>query len=312
MNALLYQGPWDDARADAIRDAAPGWEILRPDTPEALAAALPRIRAASGALDDAALAQAPGLEWLHSWAAGPDTQLTPAFRAHPAVLTCSKGNGAIPLAEHAMMLMLILNRDAPRWARAHADGQWDRFTHGELAGLTVGLLGLGNAGQDLARKALAFHMRCIGLRRGTAPVDGVDRLYTRSELHDFLAASDFVVVTAPLTPDTTGLLDEAAFRAMKPSAFFLSISRGGIADDDALYRAVDEGWIAGAGLDAHATEPLPEGDRFWTLKNTIITPHNGATSAATGRRGFEIFLDNLRRFASGAPLVNLVDEAAGY
>jgi phosphoglycerate dehydrogenase-like enzyme len=121
-----------------------------------------------------------------------------------------------------------------------------------------------------------------------------------------------VVVTAPITDDTRGVFDEAAFRAMKDTAFFVCISRGGIADDAALLRALEEGWIAGAGLDAHGIEPLPADSPFWSAPNTIVTPHNGATTAATAGRGIDIFVDNLERFVQGRPLVNIVDKAAGY
>ena len=126
------------------------------------------------------------------------------------------------------------------------------------------------------------------------------------------AAGDFVVVTAPLTPETRGMLGEDEFRAMKPTAFFIVFSRGGIADDDALLRALDEGWIAGAGLDNFGTEPLPADSPFWTARNTICTPHNGATSEGMILRGLDIFVENLGRFARGEELINVVDKAAGY
>jgi len=121
-----------------------------------------------------------------------------------------------------------------------------------------------------------------------------------------------VVVTAPKTPETIGMLGEAEFRAMKPSAYYICFSRGGIADDAVLLRALQERWIAGAGLDAHGQEPLPADSPFWTAPNTIITPHNGASTAATRRRGVEIFIDNLRRYMVGEPLRNVVDKETGY
>jgi phosphoglycerate dehydrogenase-like enzyme len=216
------------------------------------------------------------------------------------------------LAEHAMMLMLMLNRDAPRWARAQAERRWEHVYHGELTGLTCAIIGLGHSGQDLARKAKAFHMRVIGMRRSDRPAPDVDAIYPRERLHEFLGQADFVVVSAPLTPETRGLLGEAEFRAMKPTAYYICFSRGGIADDDALLRALNERWIAGAGLDAHAQEPLPPDSPFWTAPNTIVTPHNGATTALTRQRGIDIFAENLRRYVAGRPLINLVDKAAGY
>lgn len=268
--------------------------------------------AVAGPLSQAAFRRAVNLRWLHSWMAGPEDQLFPELIASPIPFTCSKGNGAIPLAEHAMMLMLMLNRDAPRWASSQRRRKWERFRHPELNGLTAGLIGLGNSGADLARKCKAFHMRVIGLRRQAMAVPDVDRIYPRAELHAFLAESDFVVVTAPNTPGTVDMLGEAEFRAMKPSAHYICVSRGGIANDDALLKAINEGWIAGAGLDAHGVEPLPEDSPFWDLPRTIITPHNGATTPKTAERGFEIFLGNLQRFVEGRPLANLVDKTAGY
>ena len=121
-----------------------------------------------------------------------------------------------------------------------------------------------------------------------------------------------MVVTAPATTETTGIFDEAAFRAMKPTAYWICISRGGIANDDALLKALQEGWIAGAGLDAHGVEPLPADSPFWTLPNVIITPHNGATTFGTAQRSVEIFAANLKRFVAGEPLGNIVNKTAGY
>jgi phosphoglycerate dehydrogenase-like enzyme len=249
---------------------------------------------------------------MHSWAAGPNAQLFPAMVESPAPLTCSKGNGAIPLAEHAMMLMMMLNRNAMRWINAQRERKWDPFFHGELNGLTCAILGAGHSGQDLALKAKAFHMRVVGLRRNGQPTPGFDQMYTREQLGDFLSAADFLVVTAPNTPETRDMLGEAEFRQMKPTAYYVCFSRGGIANDAALLRALQEGWIAGAGLDAQGVEPLPADSPFWTAPNTIITPHNGATTLATKTRGYEIFRDNLARYVRGEPLQNVVDKRAGY
>ena len=145
------------------------------------------------------------------------------FDQHPELLETISvphpyGGRAIPLAEHAMMLMLMLNRDMPRWMRAQAERRWDHWSHPELNGLTCGIIGLGYSGQDLALKCQAFHMRVIGIRRTAQPTPHVDQMFTRDRLRDFLGQSDFVVVTAPRTPETTGMLGAAEFRAMKPTA----------------------------------------------------------------------------------------------
>lgn len=294
-----------------LADAAPDADLRIVESGADLAAHAGEAEVIGGEVPAAVLARARKLRWLHSWAAGPDVY--PQLAASEVTMTSSKGNGAVPLAEQALLLMLLLNRDALRWIEAQRERTWARHTHGELAGLTCGLIGLGNSGMDLARKAKAFHMRVLGLRRTAVPAGpDVDRVFPGERLHDLLAESDFVVVTAPRTDRTIGMLGADEFAAMKPSACFICVSRGGIADDAALLAALESGGIAGAGLDAHGQEPLPPDSPFWTAPNTIITPHNGATSPQTRQRGLDIFIDNLRRYSSGEELVNLVDKAAGY
>jgi len=310
---VLVTGNFSDENKQLMREAAPTAELHFVGKVADAGDLLAEVDAVAGTLKAPDLARAPRVTWVHSWAAGPDNDLIPEMMVSPIVLTSSVGNGAIPLAEHSMGLMIMLNRDFPRWMRAQQARKWERYTHPELNGLTVGIIGLGNSGADLALKAQAFHMRVLGLRRNPdRSVPGVDTMYRPDQLHELLAESDFVVVTAPATAETTGMFDEAAFRAMKPTAYFIIISRGGIADDDALLRALQEGWIAGAGLDAHGIEPLPADSPFWDLPNVIITPHNGATTFGTAQRSVEIFVDNLKRFSAGEPLRNVVDKQAGY
>jgi phosphoglycerate dehydrogenase-like enzyme len=301
--------PEQEARLHAV---APG-AVLHPySDSDDLGDDIANADVVAGPLSEAAFQKATKLKWLHSWLAGPNEQLFQNLIESDVPFTCSKGNGAIPLAEHVMMLMLMLNRQAMRWVDSQNRRNWERFSHPELNGLTVGLIGVGNSGVDLAEKCKAFHMRVIGLRRHQSDAPNVDRFYSRAELTEFLGECDFVVVTAPNTPETADMLGEAEFRAMKSSAYYICISRGGIANDAALLKAITDEWIAGAGLDAHGTEPLPQGSVFWTLPNTIITPHNGATTPQTAERGFDIFEQNLRRFVEGQELTNLVNKSAGY
>ena len=313
MTAVLVTGQFSPENMERMRHAAPNVDLRfvprLVDGDDGLA----DVEAIAGTIKATHLARASRLKWVHSWAAGADNDLFPEMLESPVVLTSSAGNGAIPLAEHSLLLMLMLNRDVPRWMRAQAERKWERFTHPELNGLTVGIFGLGNSGSDLALKAKAFHMRVLGLRRNAErPVPGVDRMFSIDQLQPFLAESDFVVVTTPSTPETLGMFDAAAFKAMKRSAYFICISRGGIAVDDALLEALREGWIAGAGLDAHGVEPLPPDSPFWSLPNVIVTPHNGATTPATAQRSVEIFIDNLQRYVAGQSLRNIVDKSAGY
>jgi phosphoglycerate dehydrogenase-like enzyme len=296
---------------DRIR-AVPGVAVTFFDDRASLEERIAEADAVAGAIGPEALTRAKDLKWVQSWAAGPDSALYPEMVDSPVTLTSAKGNGAIPLAEHAIWLMLTLNRNATRWLDAQRDHRWDRFTHGELNGATCGIIGLGYSGLDLALKAKAFHMHVLGVRRRPQPSPNVDEVFGPDGLHELLTRSDFVVVTAPFTSETAALLGEAEFRAMKPSAYFVVFSRGGIADEDALLQALREGWIAGAGLDSFELEPLPADSPFWEAPNVICTPHNGATTAATKRRGADIFVENLQRFSEGRTLFNIVDKQLGY
>lgn len=311
--SVVVVGGRTDKEQARVRAVAPAAHIEFVESVADAEDLLATARVIAGTVPEEYFRRASALEWVHTWAAGPNADLHAAMRDSDVVLTSSVGNGAVPLAEHAMMLALILNRDYPRWARAQSAHRWDRFTHAELAGLTMGILGVGHSGTDLARKAQAFHMRVLGLRRNPdRAVDGVDEMFGPDEIDRFLAESDVVVVTAPYTDETRGMLGEHELRMMKRSATLIVFSRGGIVDDASLLRALAEGWIANAGLDAHATEPLPSNSPYWDLPNVVITPHNGATTARTAERGFEVFVENLRRWVDGDPLVNVVDKRAGY
>ncbi|GAA1489422.1 D-2-hydroxyacid dehydrogenase [Brachybacterium sacelli] len=310
---LLVRGEQPPEHRERIRAAAGGARVeFVPDLEED-PSLLARATAIAGGAPQGVLAAAPRVRWVHSWAAGPDVDLTDEVRSSDVVLTSSVGNGAIPLAEHAMLLMLQLDRDSERWARAQRERRWERHQHGELAGATLGLFGVGHAGADLAAKAAAFHMRVLGCRRRPSiPVPHVEAMYGFDQLHTFLAQCDVVVVSVPSTATTRGALDEAALRAMRPGAHLVCISRGGIIDDAALLRALHDGHLGGAGLDAHSLEPLPEDSPFWGAPRTIITPHNGATTPGTSARGFAYYLENVARFVQGRDLLRVVDKAAGY
>jgi phosphoglycerate dehydrogenase-like enzyme len=211
-----------------------------------------------------------------------------------------------------MLMMLMLNGDSAQSLDDQKARKWERRVHVELNGQTVGIIGLGNSGADLAHKCKAFHMRVLGLRRTQQPCPDVDELFTHDRLHEFLRQLDHLVIAAPMTSSTEGMLGEAELRAMKSSAYIVVFSRGGIIQDSALLRALNEGWIAGAALDAHTVEPLPADSPFWDAPNTIITPHAGAVSTNFATRTVDIFVDNLRRYVAGEPMRNLVDRQNLY
>lgn len=272
------------------------------------------ITALVGASPSDDLSPFPALGWVHSNAAGVDGWLARGVLPETVTLTSAAGNGAIPLAEHALMLMLMLSRDAPRWARAQQRREWERREHGELAGARLGIIGYGNSGKDLARKALACHMEVRALRRrGTEEHDGEVRLLHGDEgLRELLRTSDMVVVTAPLTSRTAGMIGAREIALLPQGAALVVISRGGIVDEAALVDALHSGHLGGAGIDAHAEEPLPQDSPLWDAPGAIVTPHNAATTAGTAARGRAIMLENVGRWVRGEPLRNVVDRDAGY
>ncbi|HWH97117.1 MAG TPA: D-2-hydroxyacid dehydrogenase [Pseudolysinimonas sp.] len=310
---ILVADHHPDDLAARVEAAAPGSRLIVASKVESAHESLRDAHVIAGHLPAERFAAARSLRWQHSWLAGAGDVLHPALAASDVVLTSSAGNGGIPLAEHAMLLMLMLDRDVPRWMRAQRAHEWDPYRHRELAGSTLGIIGLGNAGADLALKARAFHMRVVGMRRRPElDVAGVDEIFAPDQLLAFLADCDYVVITAPSTPETRGLINRDALAAMKDTAALVVVSRGGIVDDDALLEALSTGRLRAAGLDAHGVEPLPADSPFWDLPNVIVTPHNGATTPGTLVRQGEIFFDNLARFVRGDDLMNVVVADRGY
>jgi len=264
-----------------------------------------------------ALAHAPRLRWLHSPAAGVGSMLFPAMQASPVVMSNSRGMNAGAVAEHALLLLLAVTRRLPEAVRAQDARRWisnDLSGLPCLRGRTLGIIGLGAIGQELAVMAAALGMRVIGTRREVdAPVPaGVAEALTPDELPRLLDASDYVVVAAPLTATTRGLLGASQFRQMKRSAWLVNVARGKIVREAELVAALRDGVIAGAALDVVEHEPLDAGSPLWSLPNVLLTPHVGGFredywDAATG-----LFADSLEKYLRGEQPANIVDKRAGY
>lgn len=260
-----------------------------------------------------AVQRAPKLRWIHSTAAGVDQLLHPEVLEREIVITSSSGIHQ-PLVEHVFAMVLALTRRLHIAIRNQVHRRWERrqATGDEVRGKTMGVLGLGHIGAEIAEKAHVFGMRVIGTKRTPADVPHVDRIYPPDELREVLRASDVVVIALPLTSDTRGLLGEAAFRAMKRTALVINIGRGPIVQEAALVRALQEGWIGGAGLDVFEREPLPADSPLWGMEHVIITPHVSGGWPGYMDAAIPLLCDNLRRYLDGAPMRNLVDKARGY
>ncbi|MDR7435076.1 MAG: D-2-hydroxyacid dehydrogenase [Armatimonadota bacterium] len=261
-----------------------------------------------------AIVQAPNLKWIHSTAAGVDQLLFPEVLEREILVTTSSGIHAIPLCEHVFAMMLALSRRLHYAIRQQIHRRWDRrgSVGGELGGGTLGILGLGHIGVELAKRAVAFEMRVIGTKRTPSPVPFVERVLPPEGLDEVLMESDVVVIALPLTPQTRGLIGERELRLMKPTAFLINVGRGPIVQERALIRALREGWIAGAALDVFEQEPLPADSPLYDLENVILTPHVAGTSPRYMDRAIPLFCENLGRYLRGEPLLNVVDKKRGY
>ena len=240
----------------------------------------------------------------------------PEAVARPFVLTNVSGVHAVPISEHIIMLVLALARQLPHAVRAQDRHEWRRPGRDavvEVAGKTMVLVGVGAIGERTARLASCFDMRVLGVRRDPSrAAPGVEQMFGPDCLDELLPQADFLVLTAPLTPETRGMIGARQLALMKKSAFAINIGRGGTIDESALVRALETGMIAGAGLDVFSTEPLPADSPLWALPDVIVTAHYSGESPAYYERAFSIFLDNLQRYVNGEPLRNVVDKKLCY
>ena len=277
----------------------------------------------------------PRLHLLQLSFAGVDNlQHHPIWRSD-VVIASATGVHGVQIPEHVLLLLLALRRDLPRYMDAQRRHTWDDAwrTPGELRGLTLGLIGFGHIGRGIAHLARAFGMRILATsltagRPEPLHIPGVssfvdlpgvpplnqppDEIWPLDRLHQLLAASDALVICAPLTPATHGMIDAACLRHVKPAAHLVNIARGKIVDEQALIDALREGRLAGAGLDVTDEEPLPTDSPLWDLPNVIITPHVSGRSARYLDRAVHIFLANLACLQRGERPITAVDRARGY
>jgi phosphoglycerate dehydrogenase-like enzyme len=262
--------------------------------------------------DDApavAAALTPGIRWVHILGAGVDG--FPLEVVGDRLLTCSRGAGAPAIAEFVLAAMLAFEKRLPSsWIDA-PPSRWNTAELGSLEGRTLGVIGLGAIGSEVARRAAAFDMDVVAVRRRPLPSPRPDVSLCPS-LSALLACSDHVVVAAPATAETGRLLDDAALAGVKPGAHLINVSRGSLVDQEALIRALDDGRLALATLDVVEPEPLPDGHPLYRHPRVRLSPHISWSSPRTVARTFELFVDNLARYRSGRSLQGVVDKEAGY
>jgi len=316
---VLWRNRWPD-RIPMLAQVAPGVEIIPFDTAEEALASIEGADAIIGTATPELLAAGTELRWVQVGAAGVERYLKISRLADGEVLLTNGQRLASPvIGEHAMALTRALARGLNRAVAAQVDGEWRRFEIGDAApltqlrGKTLLVVGLGGIGTEVARLADAAGMRVTAIRssRRSGP-PFVAKVGLTEDLTEYVAQADVVVNCLPMTPDTEDIFDAAIFGAMRETAFFINIGRGGTVDTDALVAALENGVISGAGLDVTDPEPLPEGHPLWRAPNLVITPHFAAWSDAGRELQWLLFRENLRRFVAGERLLSVVDPARGY
>ena len=255
------------------------------------------------------------VKWVHSMAAGLDNLLFAALVESPVPLTNSRGVFSQSLGEFVMGAVLFFAKDFRRMVRSQDAGIWEAFDVDEISRQSLGIIGYGDIGRAVARRATAFGMKVLALRRRpeqSRDDSMLDQLLPLERKLELMAGSDYVVVAAPLTRDTRGMIGATELRAMKKTGVLINIGRGPVVDEAALIRALQEKWIRGAALDVFENEPLPQGHPFYRLDNLLLSPHCADHTSDWMEQAIQFFLDNFERFRKGEPLQNVVDKRLGY
>ena len=256
---------------------------------------------------------APSLKWVQATSSGIGQMIQClGLDTSGIIFTTASGVHARPLADFCLMAMLMFAKNYQWMERDKHAKRWERYCGEELTGKTLAIVGLGRVGQAVARHGKYMDMCVVGTKRTPATVLNVDQIYPSAELHSMLAEADFLVLIAPHTPETEGLIGERELAVMKTNAVLINIARGDLVDEDAMICALQEKRIAGAALDVFRQEPLPSDSPLWEMPNVIISPHSASTVTLENARETNLFCENLRRYLRGEPLQNVLDTQRLY
>jgi D-2-hydroxyacid dehydrogenase (NADP+) len=307
--------------AEAIRKRWPDMRVVHLPDYDILPEELPDTDIFVGySLRAKQLKDAKKLKWLHSTAAGVAQLMYPELRDSGILVTNPSGVFSVPMAEHTMGLLLALARNFPDSVRQQdlaiwsQQELWDKPQHlTELNGQVLLIVGYGSIGRELAKRAKAFEMRVWGVTRsGEGDGAPVERMFSAARLHEALPDADYVVISAPETPETKHLIGAGELAKMKRGARLINVGRGSLLDEDALIRSLESGALGGAAIDVAQTEPLPTGSPLWKAPNLFITPHTSALSDRLWKRQTALLLELLERWFDGRELFNRVDLSRGY
>jgi phosphoglycerate dehydrogenase-like enzyme len=319
MPTLLLADPrTTPERVAELQWAHPTVTFVVPASREAVIDLIGEADALFGAPRDEEFLAAKRLRWIQSPGAGVEWMWRiPTIADSDVVVTNMRGAHAITIAEHAFAFLLTLTRGLRLFEEFQAREEWARGQVNDrlvgLKGLTIGIVGFGNIGRAIARRAAGFEMRALAVdAQPVAPGEGVAEVWPLDRLNDLCREADVLAIAAPITPETRGMVGAEQLGLLKRGSYLLAMSRGGIVDEPALIEALKSGHLAGAGLDVTAVEPLPPGDPLWKAPNIIITPHNSPASRLTTELVWSILSENIGRFARNEPLTNVVDKRRGY
>jgi len=311
---ILVSFDLDQKYIEKIQSCLPEIVVRKSSDPKVL---LSEIRDAeillAGRFSSEMFAAAKELKWVQAVAAGVDRFLFYDFVSSDVILTNARGVHPAQVSDHALALILAFSRKLNKFIKFQLEQKWVRLGCEELQGKVIGIVGLGAIGREIARKAKCFGMKVVALDKNVAvPPSFVDELLKPPSLLTLLKQSDFVVLSVPLTQETERLIREPELTAMKKDGILINVSRGRIVQEQALVNALKENKIGGAGLDVFEEEPLPPHSELWAMENVVITPHVAGSTPYYWSRVCDIFCENLRRYVSGQPLINVIDKKAGY
>lgn len=333
MKLLIYPAVEPERLSRIIRDGAPISIVNAGNEQDALRE-IADADAFFGKITPRLLAAARTLVWVQAPTVSLEHYVFPELVDHPCVLTNMRGLFSDVIAEQVIGYLICFSRNLHRYIRQQIEHRWEpiggegaRVTmamgpgvqgpidlaHRQLAGATLGVVGLGQIGGEIARRGAAFGMHVVAVDPRSQGLPGVvETCWPPGELDRLLAASDYVVVAAPHTPKTEQMFRRPQFQAMRPGAYFINIGRGAIVSLNDLVAALHAGEIAGAALDVFEVEPLPAEHPLWNFENVILTPHVAGYAPAIAERHLALLLENIRRFAQGQPLANVADKAAWF
>jgi phosphoglycerate dehydrogenase-like enzyme len=338
VRRVVCTAPWhiDEALLEIAREVAPGADVraVAVANGDDVARATADAEVLYTQLPPSSLDGTPHLRWIQFWTASVDRMRGTPLAEAPLLFTNISGVNARHSAEYVFTSLLMWAGRMPLIRRYWQRREWPdletrvhAMARRPLRGATLGIAGYGSIGRAVANLAQGYGMRVLATKRdpserrdagytypGAGDPEGTipERIYGPDGLLEMVAQCDYLALCLPSTPDTDGLFGERVFRAMRPHAYVVNVGRGTVVDEPALIRALKEGWIAGAGLDVFAREPLPADSELWDLPNVICTPHISNNTPDYERDSFVFFADNLRRYLAGEPLLNVVDLRRGY